>query len=375
MKRQSSAVLISMPSIFKAVELVQVLVTNSDIHAVLVLMGLLLAWLWCTKEDELPLVKGFLQHISVWTNSLVYMVLSKDTKGLGPKYRIVGAADDPARVAKRLDETTTKRIIFIRHGESDWNNVFNKGKNIGMLFRLLKAIITEWTMIFRLDSPFLDSPLNEEGIEQALQLREYIENDNSGTTDSEKELLDVMRGKTGTSIIVSSILRRAIATTTLAVWPRIERTGEKIHLLSHLQEISRNVDTCALSQANTVADLPFSRVSPHCGGSDTCNSGSFNTSLNHGSKALGVKGKGRIEDFNKWAMECTEDTIIVGGHSLWFKQYFNLYLPFDSSHRAKDEKLTNSGVVAFTLHKVKGEKAFYVDPASLQTVYGGYTKK
>ena len=263
---------------------------------------------------------------------------------------------------QRLDKTTKKRIIFIRHGESDWNNVFNKGKNIGMIFRLLKAIITEWTMILRLDSPFLDSPLNEEGIEQALQLRKYIENESSGTTETEKELLNIIRGNVGSSIIVSSILRRAIATTTLAVWPRIERTGEKIHLLSHLQEISRNVDTCALSKPNTVADLPFSRVSPHCGGSDSCNASSFNTSLNHGSKALSVRGKSRIEDFNKWAMECSEDTIIVGGHSLWFKQFFNLYLPFDCKHRAKDEKLTNSGVVAFTLHKLKGEKAYYVDP-------------
>ncbi len=362
--------------LFKVWGVLLVWLADPDVRIGLVVVSLLMAWLWCTKEDEMTLIKGFLQHISVWTDSLMYMVLSKDTKGLGPKYRIVGSADDPARVAKRIDETTTKRIIFIRHGESDWNNVFNKGKNIGMLFRLLKAIITEWTMIFRLDSPFLDSPLNEEGIEQALQLREYIENESSGTTEKEKEILNILRGKEGTSsIIVSSILRRAIATTTLAVWPRIERTGEKIHLLSNLQEISRNVDTCALSQANTVADIPFSRVSPHCGGSKSCNASSYNTSLNHGSKALSVKGKNRIEEFNKWAMECAEDTIIVGGHSLWFKQFFNLYLPFDSTHRAKNEKLTNSGAVAFTLHKLKGEKAFYIDPLSIQTVYGGYTKK
>ena len=341
----------------------------------LIVLAMVFAWLWCTRSDEMTMVKGLFQHISVWTNSLVYMVLSKDTKGLGVKYQKVGATNDPAHVAKRLNECTSKRIIFLRHGESDWNNVFNKGKNIGMLFRLIKAIITEWTMIFTLDSPFLDSPLNEEGIEQALQLRQYLEDEKSGTTDSEKKLLNIMRGTEGTSIIVSSILRRAIATTTLAVWPRVKRTGEKIHLLSYCQEISRNVDTCALSQKNTVADIPFSRVSPHCGGSDVCNASLYNTTLNLGSKALSVRGKNRIEDFNRWAMECAEETVIVGGHSLWFKQFFNLYLPFDSTHRAKTEKLTNSGVVAFTLYKLKGEKAYYVDPASIETVYGGYTKK
>ena len=30
--------------------------------------------------------------------------------------------------------------------------------------------------------------------------------------------------------------------------------------------------------------------------------------------------------------------MIVGGHSLWFKQFFNLYLPFDCAHRSKKEK-------------------------------------
>ena len=144
-------------------------------------------------------------------------------------------------------------------------------------------------------------------------------------------------------------------------------------MLSHLQKINRNVDTCALSKPNTVADLPFSRVSPHCGGSDSCNASSFNTSLNHGSKALSVRGKSRIEDFNKWAMECSEDTIIVGGHSLWFKQFFNLYLPFDCKHGAKDEahQLGGGGIHRISL---KEKKAYYVDPASIQTVYGGYTK-
>ena len=131
-------------------------------------------WLKCTRAGEMVMIKGLFSHISVWMESLLYMVLSKDTKGLGVKYQIPGSKADPAHVAKRLNETTKKRIIFLRHGESDWNSVFNKGKNIGMLFRLFKAIVTEWTMIFRLDSPFLDSPLNEEGIEQALELRKYV---------------------------------------------------------------------------------------------------------------------------------------------------------------------------------------------------------
>ena len=117
-------------------------------------------------------------------------------------------------------------------------------ENIGMLFRLLRAIILEWSMIFKLDSPFLDSPLNEEGIEQALELRKYIETDQEGLTEKQKNLINIVRGTEGTSIVVSSTLRRAIATTTLALWPRIKRRSEKISLLSYLQEISRPYANC-----------------------------------------------------------------------------------------------------------------------------------
>ena len=142
-----------------------------------------------------------------------------------------------------------------------------------------------------------------------------------------------------------------------------------------MQEISRNVDTFSISMKNTVPDIPFSRVSPHCDGDQCCNAGVYNTTLNLGPKSLSVKGKTRIEEFCKWAMENQEENIIVGGHSLWFKQFFNLYLPFDSNHRAKKDKMTNSGVISFELYKLKGEKAYYIDPNSVEVVYGGFTKK
>jgi hypothetical protein len=190
----------------------------------------------------------------------------------------------------------------------------------------------------------------------------------------DQKVLDILRGTSGNSIVVASTLRRAVATTTLALWPRLERTGEKVHLLSFCQEISRNVDTASLSPKGTVADLPFNRVAPHCSESK-CNAGVFNATMNQGNKSLGYRGKQRIEDFNKWAFECHEDTIIVGGHSLWFKTFFNLYLPYGLDHKAKTHKLTNSGVVVFNLHKVKNEKSYFIDPQSLQTVYGGYTMK
>ena len=97
--------------------------------------------------------------------------------------------------------------------------------------------------------------------------------------------------------------------------------------------------------------------------------------MNNGNKTISYKGKNRIEDFNKWLFESPEDTVIVGGHSLWFKCFFNLYLPHACTHRAKSEKLTNSGVVAFTIHKSKQERTYCINPESIVTVYGGFTKR
>ena len=69
------------------------------------------------------------------------------------------------------------------------------------------------------------------------------------------------------------------------------------------------------------------------------------------------------------------DHVIVGGHSLWFKSYFQNFLPFSSKHVAKQKKIINGGVVAFDLVKVTttqyGDK-YMVDPNSIKVVYGGF---
>eukprot|EP00121_Abeoforma_whisleri_P002827 Awhi_evm1s2543 len=52
--------------------------------------------------------------------------------------------------------------------------------------------------------------------------------------------------------------------------------------------------------------------------------------LNLGNKAvLGSSGLERMKGFCNWAFNRNENTIIVGGgHSLWFKKFFNKNLPF-----------------------------------------------
>jgi hypothetical protein len=122
----------------------------------------------------------------------------------------------------------SKRIIFIRHGESDWNLIFNKGK-LKMPFRLLRALFREVFMLGKNDSVFYDSPLNEEGQEQALNLMRFLDNPsnsevgNNNNNSANAEAIGILSGfdqKSQSSVIVTSNLRRAIATSCIGLWVR-----------------------------------------------------------------------------------------------------------------------------------------------------------
>ena len=171
----------------------------------------------------------------------------------------------------------------------------------------------------------------------------------------------------------------------VALWKRLERTGEKILILSNLQEISRNIDTQALSYAKSVPDL--SRLAHHISTNQRPFDPAkvFDTKGHSGSKTFAFTGVKRMKAFNEWVFQRPEDTIIVGGHSLWFRYFFQMYLPKSSTHEAKRMKIANSGVVAFTLHRadgpdglpvsVGGEVVYRIDPDSILSVYGGFTSK
>eukprot|EP00954_Amorphochlora_amoebiformis_P028099 1390068-Amorphochlora_amoeboformis.AAC.1 len=74
-----------------------------------------------------------------------------------------------------------KTVIFIRHGESKWNEIFNDGKAITRFFkptffiRLFSGMFWETMDAVSGDSVFLDSPLSMEGVEQAVGLADFLE--------------------------------------------------------------------------------------------------------------------------------------------------------------------------------------------------------
>ena len=43
------------------------------------------------------------------------------------------------------------------------------------------------------------------------------------------------------------------------------------------------------------------------------------------------------------------DVVVAGGHSIWFREFFKTYLPFDSECLGKKKKIVNCGMVSFDL--------------------------
>jgi hypothetical protein len=145
-------------------------------------MSCLYIWLQCSRDHENIIIKNVFKKVGLFLSSkffylksynlflsnscqfiyfkgFKFMILSKDTKNIGPKKN-----PDPDNIIKKKLNIKTKTIVFIRHGESDWNDIFNKGINISFIGRLINAFIIETLLLFHpTDSKFLDSPLNQEG--------------------------------------------------------------------------------------------------------------------------------------------------------------------------------------------------------------------
>ena len=139
---------------------------------------------------------------------------------------------DPATVSR----VRSKQIIFVRHGESAWNVVFNRGFGASFPGRLLSAIFDELRVLPTLDSVFADSPLSVLGCRQAQELQNFVETH------------PLLRGSEGKSVVVSSNLRRAVSTATIGFLHRLKRTQERIHILSSLQEVTFNIDGVSLAK-------------------------------------------------------------------------------------------------------------------------------
>eukprot|EP00943_MAST-04B_sp_MAST-4B-sp1_P009346 g9346.t1 len=314
-----------------------------------------------------PLLLTFCrQKLFIWTRGILFMMFSMEKRGMSK------APDTDKLVMGNSQTRKVKTIVFIRHGESDWNEIFNKSKVL-LLPRLIRGLFRE-AMLFMSDhSVFIDSPLSKEGVQQAEALQKFITGYKKQGNALDSIVAELKERKD--SVLVSSNLRRAINTGCIAMWPRMKGTYEKIILLSSLQEMSRNVDTNALAGPNSFPEM--SLIENLLG--KKFRPGMFlETSSSYGNKGLCSTAYPRMMQFCEWCMTRDESTIIVSaGHSLWFKNFFKVFLPKKSEHHAKTKKIHNCGAVSFKLveGRINGKTHFKIDEESILEIWRGFKGK
>lgn len=99
-------------------------------------------------------------------------------------------------------------------------------------------------------------------------------------------------------------------------------------------------------------------------------------SLHVGDKPLNTNGLKRMNEFCEfiYSPSVREDYVVVGGHSIWFRSFFRLFLPYSVHHVSKNKKLVNGGVVAFDLIKAETRRGpkYMIDPKTIKVIYGGF---
>eukprot|EP00041_Stephanoeca_diplocostata_P012137 m.202417 g.202417 ORF g.202417 m.202417 type:complete len:200 (+) comp18828_c0_seq7:217-816(+) len=104
----------------------------------------------------------------------------------------------------------------------------------------------------------------------------------------------------------------------------------------------------------------------------------IDASYNYGNKTVANNGQTRILSFFQWLFESDDrGTVICVGHSLWFRQVFQAFLPDSSKHLSKTKKIVNCGVIGLTLTEYSvdgGPVQYMIDPESVKVIYGGFQK-
>eukprot|EP00550_Attheya_septentrionalis_P003936 CAMPEP_0198288346 /NCGR_PEP_ID=MMETSP1449-20131203/6869_1 /TAXON_ID=420275 /ORGANISM="Attheya septentrionalis, Strain CCMP2084" /LENGTH=375 /DNA_ID=CAMNT_0043986461 /DNA_START=108 /DNA_END=1235 /DNA_ORIENTATION=+ len=329
-----------------------------------------------------------LKKVRLFVMTVTYLALCHDKKWTEPK-------EDPASFfADSEDETIEKKtIIFVRHGESTWNDTFNKGdrSKVNFLVYFVPNLIYAAAMEFywfvsgtEKQSWFFDAPLSNKGVSQARGIQTFLETGAAQGTNKEAELIGLMLGNTknedGTvsSQLVSSNLRRAISTVAMGFQDRLDKElkGDSILICPELQEISRNPDALSILESQGRAEPSFidQEMQSVCD-MERILGKQVDTRLHMGNKPTGSNGLVRMNAFCETAFNVIEkDSIIVGGHSLWFRSFFRSFLPRTFEHVSKKKKIVNGGIVAFTLLRIKDPSGYHymMDPASITVLYGGF---
>lgn len=337
--------------------------------------------------------------LRLFAHGIRFMYAKRDAPAVNNRSNVFLSSDSSiAHSTAYVDNKRTIRVIFVRHGQSMWNSLFNA---FGLMWpvRVARALVTETMLLFTdpFDSTLIDSPLSERGKREADELASSVR---ASTT-----LVSI---SPSSSVIVTSNLRRAMETALTGFAMRVRTTRERIVVDSSLCEGTNNIDSQTFSseqgmlapvRLGSVQDVKqLARV--------------FDPAMNDGAKVIGEDVYARMDVFLQrlFGLPSCENSntkgkdgsphlrqdalrigflpavsnpvgtttnadlreIIVVGHSVYFRNFFNRFLPANSTHVARQKKMENCGVVLCEVTHDRSTGVISVDESSIQCLCRGF---
>jgi len=299
---------------------------TTEMYAILTVIGVTVM----ASVAGVDVARIFLKKLYLLAYGIVNM-FTENSRGASAKTR--EAYTQKYKV--RAEEGASKTVYFVRHGQSEWNYIANRG--IKGFIMAPFYMLREALLLFSAESLFFDSPLSSLGRQQGQNINSQVQ---AKGNDMMKNFYEELEDED--TLMVSSNLRRAISTMCYGFAPFLKT--KPLLLLSELQEMTRNVDGIALAQDRN------SR--PPCPATEADNQNLYKVlDLEEyaGGKALWqtkAKGLRRLFGMGEFLLERDEDVIVCGGHSIYFRTFFQLFYP-DLNHPCHKNKIANGGVVKF----------------------------
>merc|ERR1712188_364008 len=161
-------------------------------------------WLKVESEAARRVVEMHFQ----WLAAVWYLFHSRD------KAFSLKQVKDAVKTNLKDPELKTKTIVFIRHGESCWNEMFNRGFGPGFPFRVLKGLLLELHKLTLGDSLFLDSPLNVRGEKEDLDICRYLRSQSTEERTTRTSISRTAWSEQARRLRLCPLFRRSAATLT-----------------------------------------------------------------------------------------------------------------------------------------------------------------
>ena len=86
---------------------------------------LIVLWIYTSRENENVYLKQLIAKVLIYYDSLLFMIISKDSKGVGPKHN-----PDPDQITQE-QYLKKKKIIFVQNYSTlNFSTKLNSGLNI-----------------------------------------------------------------------------------------------------------------------------------------------------------------------------------------------------------------------------------------------------